>query len=79
MNSEQTKTIGGVEWSVTQLGRRGVSFSAEMTEAAFAERSELWDLAKGKGWAVDPVRHEDDADIVDPGSVFVVMRAPDEV
>ena len=78
MNNEQTKVIGGIKWNVTKLGR-GVSFSAEMTEAAFAEREDLWTMAHGEGWEFDFVRHEDDADIVDRGSVFVVMRAPNDV
>ena len=68
-----TKTIGGVEWECVILGGRAI-LTAVMTYGLVDAFGEIFSGMKARGFEVEIVRHEDDAEIADAGEAFVIMR-----
>ncbi len=75
--ARMTKTIHGVTWQVSALGSEKVIFSAEMSDADVEAHGEFFAAARAKGWELEIVTHEEDADIAEPGRPFVILRAPE--
>ena len=72
------REIGGVFFEAIAFDDGRVSLAAEMTEAEYAARAEVWSLLAANGYDLDVVTHEMDADIVDAGKVWVnaASKAP---
>ena len=73
MATTMKRTVGGIKFDAVCFSDGRVSLSAEMTIAEHAERSEVWSGLRRSGWAIDLVTHEQDADIVDAGKVWINM------
>jgi len=76
--TKQTRVVGGVTFEVLSWGTGLVTFSADLTEAQYAERAEVWAGLLSRWWEVDAVTHAIDPEIVDAGNVYLILRCRPE-